>query len=234
LQEEATLNGLTIVTPAEVLATHLLEVLKRNFSRLLTYRSLRRMLDEFVNLSDPVRAAMNRRMLDEIVPDKAPFELLLAVMRLLLEERVSIRNLPLILEAIAEARGRVNSPDEIAELVRHRLGFQIIAELRRPDGTLPLIQLAPDWEKLFQEYAMQGDKGLPDVALPPEEFNRLAESVAQKVAKAGESGTYPAIVTSTRRRRFLHTVLSAKGITNPVFSFDEIGTAAKPSLVGMA
>jgi len=234
MQEEAALRGLTVVSPTEVLATHLLEVIKRNFGRLLTFRSLRKILDEFTNLSDPKRAEMNRRMLDELVPDKVPFELLQSVLRLLLEEQVSIRNLPLILEAIAEARPRMATPEEITEHVRHRLGFQIIAETRRIDGTLPLVQLAPAWETLFQEYAITGDSGLQDIALPPDEFSRLAGSVAEKIAKASESGIYPAIVTSTRRRRFVRTVLSAKGILNPVYSFDEIGTSAKPSLVGMA
>lgn len=234
MQEQAALQGLTVVLPAEVLATHLLEVIKRNFGRLLTFRSLRKILDEFTNLTDQSRSELNQRMLDELIPDKVPVEILLAVMRQLLDERVSIRNLPLILEATSEARGRYSTTDEMAEFVRHKLGFQIIAELRRPDGSLPLIQLAPEWETLFQQYAIESERGLQDIALPPDEFNRLGDSVAKRIAKAAENGTYPAIVTSTRRRRFLRTVLSAKGITNPVYSFDEIGVSAKPSLVGVA
>jgi len=233
-QEEAALRGLTIVAPAEVLATHLLEVLKRNFARLLNFRSMRRILDEFVNLSDTTRAETNRRMLDELVPEKVPFEMLQAVLRLLLDEQVSIRNLPLILEAISEARARFAAAEDICEFVRRRLGFQIIAELRREDGTLPLVQLGPDWEALFEEFTLPSDTGPPDIALPPDEFNRLAAAVADRVSKAGESGTYPAIVTSVRRRRFVRMVLAAKGILNPVFSFDEVGTSAKPSLVGVA
>ena len=94
LQEDAVIAGLTVVTPAEVLATHLLEVLKANLARLLTLRGLRRLLDEFTNLSDTARAEANRRLLDELVPEKVPVDLLLAVLRLLLDERVSIRNLP--------------------------------------------------------------------------------------------------------------------------------------------
>jgi len=234
MQEEAELLGQTIVTPTEVLATHLLEIIKRNFSRLLTFRNLRKILDEFVNISDDNRALANRQMLDELVPDKVPFELLLSVLRLLLEERVSIRNLPLILEAVAEARQRYNTSEEICEFVRQKLGFQIVAELRRPDGTLPLIQLATEWEKLFLQYAIAAETGFENIALPPDEFNRLASAVAGKISVAAENGTYPAVAVSTRRRRFLHTVLSAKGIANPVFSFDEIGTSAKPSLVGVA
>ncbi|KMW59032.1 Flagellar biosynthesis protein FlhA [Candidatus Rhodobacter oscarellae] len=233
MHETAALTGTTVVTPTEVLATHLLEVIKSNFGRLLNLKALRRLLDEFTNLSDPNRAAANRRMMDELVPDKVPVDLLLTILRLLLEERVSIRNLPIILEAIAEARGAQATPEGICEHVRQRLGFQIIAPFKRPDGSLPLIQLAPEWEERFTAFQIEGERGQKDVALPPDDFNKLASAVSDRLAKAGESGVYPGLVTSIRRRRFLRTVLSAKGINNPVFSFEEIGTEAKPSLVGL-
>lgn len=233
-QEEASLLGLSVVTPTEVVATHLLEVLKQNFARLFSRRTLRKLLDEFVTVSDPARAEANRRVLDELVPDKVPVDVLHAVLRLLLEERVSIRNLPLILESIAEVQGYLKGVETITEHVRHRLGFQIVAELQEEDGTLPLIQLSPDWEELFLKHQLDGESGAIDVALPPDDFNRLASSVAEKIGKASENGRYPAVVTSTRRRRFLQTVLMSKGIRNPVFSFEEIGTNSKPALVGVA
>ncbi len=232
-QDAMALEGGTIVTPTEVLATHLLEVTKRNFSRLLNLRALRRLLDEFTNVSDPARAEANQRLLDELVPDKVPVDLLLSVLRLLLEERVSIRNVSLILEAIAEARPVYSAPEAICEHVRQRLGFQLVAEHKREDGTLPLVQLAPDWEETFSRYQVENERGGGDVALPPETFNTLANGIAERIARAADTGVYPAIVTSTRRRRFLRTVLTAKGISNPVFSFEEIGTEARPALVGM-
>ncbi|WBL34710.1 flagellar biosynthesis protein FlhA [Sinirhodobacter sp. HNIBRBA609] len=231
-QEEAVLTGSTVVSPTEVLATHLLEVIKRNFARLMGLRALRRLLEETANLSDPTRADANRRILDELIPDKVPLDLLLAVLRLLLEERVSIRNLLLIVEAIAEVRG-LQSPEAICEHVRQRLGFQLVAEYRREDGTLPLLQLAPEWEDTFTTYQLQTDRGPADVALPPDKFNRLVANVSDKIARAGESGVFPAIITSTRRRRFLRTVLAAKGISAPVLSFEEIGIDAKPAMVGV-
>ncbi len=231
LQEDAALSGLTVVSPTEVLATHMLEVLKSNLSRLLTLRGLRRLLDEFVKLSDPTRAEANRRLLDELLPEKIPLDLLHAVLRLLLDERVSIRNLPLILEAVAESR-QLGIPEAICEHVRQRLGFQIVAELKRPDGTVPLIQLAPDWEKAFATYQIDGDRGLRDIALPPELFARLANGLTDKVNRAAETGVYPALVTSVARRRFLRTVVQAKGLHMPVLSYEEIGTDARPALLG--
>jgi flagellar biosynthesis protein FlhA len=232
-REEAALTGMAVVGPIEVVATHLLETLKENFGRLMTRRVLRRLLDEFVGVSDPARAESNRRILDEFVPDRVPVDLLQAVLRLLLEEQVSVRNLPLILEAVAEGRS-LGGPEAVAEHVRRRLGFQLVAELREVDGALPLVQLGAEWEDLFQRHELPVENGLTDVALPPNDFNRLAKSVGEKLAEAARQGRRAVIATSTKRRRFVRTVLHAKGLPNPVLSYEEIGADARPALVGVA
>ena len=232
-RDTAELDGVTLVAPTEVLATHLLEVIRRNLSRLLTLKAMRRLLDEMANLSDRVRAEANRKLIEETIPDRVTPDLLHAVLRLLLAERVSIRNLPLIIEATAEGRQILPTPDAICEHVRQRLGFQIVAELQRPDGTLPLIQLAPEWEETFAGYQVEGDKGRRDVALPPDLFNSLTDAIGAEVSRAAEQGISPAVVTSTQRRRFLQTALSAKHVSVPVLSFEEIGLDARPALVGV-
>jgi len=233
-RQEAIVAGLTVIQPAEVLATHLLEVIKRNFARLMTRKALRRLLDEMVNLTDPIRSEANRKLLDDLIPERVPIDVLINVLRLLLEERVSIRNLPLIIEATAEGRQIYKSAEGIAEHVRQRLGFQLVAAIRRKDGTVPLVQLAAEWEDKFATYQINTtDNGGGDVALPPNEFNRLAGKIGEILSRVSDQGTFPAIVTTTRRRRFLHTLMSAKGIPNPVLSFEEIGLDAKPALVGM-
>ncbi len=230
--DDLSVRGVTVVTPPEVLATHLLEVLKRNFPRLMTLRNLRRLLEEMTSVSDPARAEANRRLVDELVPDRVPVDLLLSVLRLLLEERVSIRNLPLILEAIAERRGVTNSAEAICEHVRQRLGFQLVADLRRADGTVPLLQLSPEWEEEFKTYEVDTGDGRHDVALPPDLFNKLAGAVADSVSQSSQAGVFPGLVTTVQRRRFLRTVIGTRGIGNPVLSYEELGTDARPSLVG--
>lgn len=232
-QDKAALTGVTIVTPTEVLATHLLEVVRRNFGRLLTLKSLRRLLDEMVSLSNPTRAEANRKLLDELIPDKVQIDTLHQVLRLLLDEQVSIRNLPLILESIAEMRGHASTPEAICEHVRRRISFQLVANVRRDDGTIPLIQLAPEWEDTFLTYQMDAAQGGLDIALPPEKFETLTEGLAREIGEAGNKGVFPAVVTSARRRRFLRTIMVAKGMSNPVMSFEEIGVEAKPALIGV-
>ena len=232
-QEDAASQGLPVIAPGEVIATHLLETVKANFGRLFTRRALRNLLEEYTRPSDPARAEANRKLLDEFVPDKVPHDLLQTVLRYLLEERVSVRNLPLVLEAAAEGRGASMPPEQIVEHVRRRIAFHIVARLCDKQGNLPLVQLAPHWEALFAEHERDED-GHPDIVLPPDEFNRLALAVGGALSTAARQGIYPAVATSARRRRFVRHVLEAKGIQNPVLSFEEIGNRTGLSLVGTA
>jgi flagellar biosynthesis protein FlhA len=232
-RNDSALAGTTLVAPAEVLATHLLETIRQNLSRLLTMKTMRRLLDEMTRLSDTTRSEANRRLLDEMIPDRVPPDLLHSVLRLLLSEQVSIRNIPLILEAISEARQKNATPESICEHVRQRLGFQLVSALQRQDGTLPVIQLASEWEDTFATYQIEGDRGQIDIALPPEMFNALANSISAELSKAGDRGLYPAVVTATVRRRFVRTVMAARKMSNPVLSFEEVGLEANPSLVGV-
>ncbi len=233
-QEDAVILGLPVVEPAEVAATHLLEVVKSNFGRLMTRRALRRIFDEFTATSDQAKAESNRKIIDEFVNDTTPFDLVQAVLRLLLEERVSIRNLPVILESISEGRSALTSPEQIAEYVRQRIGFQFISKLRDSEGHLPLIQLSPEWEELFTQNETEQQNGTSDIALSPSDFNRLASTIREKISNAITSGAFPAVVTSAKRRRFLTTVLSAKGIRNPVISYEEIDPSERPAILGVA
>lgn len=231
-RDAAALSGATLIAPTEVLATHLLEIVKGNLSRLLTFRSLRRLLDELTNVSERSRADANRKMLDEFIPDRVPMDTLHQVLRLLLDEQVSIRNLPLILEAIGEARQVSQQPEALCEYVRNRLGFQLVADLKRQDGTIPLVQLAPEWEEIFASYQIDRDRGLSDIALPPDQFNRLAENIGSTISGCNENGIHAAVITSGARRRFLKTVMGARSISAPVLAFEEIGPDARPALVG--
>ena len=81
LQEQAALSGMSVITPTEVVATHLLELIKDNFGLLFSRRAMRKLLEEFVGVSDPARAAANRRLLDEFIPDKVAVDLLQGVLR---------------------------------------------------------------------------------------------------------------------------------------------------------
>ncbi|MBL4854205.1 MAG: flagellar biosynthesis protein FlhA [Robiginitomaculum sp.] len=233
-RDELVMVGLAIVEPEEVLATHLLETVQVHFTKLLTRRSLRETLEAFKDVSDPERATSNKKILDEFIPDKVPMDTLQGVLRLLLSERISMRNIPLILETIAEVKPAMNSIEQIAECVRQRLSYQFISKLRDEQGRLPLVQVDAAWEDVFTKHETKQEDGSSDIALPPEEFNRLAASVRASVDKSAKAGQYAAIATSARRRRFIKTVMAAKGIHNPVVSYEEIPPAEKPIILAVA
>lgn len=231
IREDAILAGCTLVTPEEILATHLLEVIKSNCASLLTLRGLQRLLDEFVNLTDQARSDQNKRVLDELIPEKISTETLMQVLRLLLNEQVSIRNLSLILESLAEARTSLSSADDLCEHVRRRLGAQLTSQHRSDDGTVPLLGLSAGWESKFGGPSIS-NSGSETPYLAPEECSRLAESVEAEVSELNQKGVSPSIVTTAARRRFLSALLKSKGINLSVFSFEEVAASSRATLVG--
>ncbi len=233
-RDELVMLGLAIVEPEEVLATHLLETVQVHFTKLLSRRSLRETLEAFKDVSDPDRAISNKKILDEFIPDKVPMDTLQSVLRLLLSERISMRNIPLILETIAEVKPAMKSVEQIAECVRQRLSYQFISKLRDEQGRLPLVQLDAGWEEVFIKHETKQEDGSSDIASPPDEFNRLAAAVRASVDKSAKAGQYAVIATSARRRRFIKTVMSAKGIHNPVVSYEEIPREEKPIILAVA
>jgi len=237
-RDELVMAGLPIVEPEEVLATHLLETVQSHFTRLLSRRSLQETLEAFKDVSDPERAISNKKILDEFIPEKVPMDTLQGVLRLLLAERISMRNIPLILETIAEVKPVMNSVEQITECVRQRLAYQFISKLHDEQGRLPLVQIGPDWEPIFSEHEVKQPEGsqstIADIALPPDEFNRLANTVQTNLDKSAQAGQYAAIATSAHRRRFIKTVMTAKGIRNPVISYEEIPPIEKPIILAVA
>ncbi len=237
-RDELVMAGLAIVEPEEVLATHLLETVQAHFTKLLSRRSLRETLEAFKDVSDPERARSNTKIIDEFIPEKVPMDTLQGVLRLLLAERISMRNIPLILETIAEVKPVMNSVEQITECVRQRLAYQFISKLHDEQGRLPLVQIGPDWEAVFSQHEIKQEDSqkrvLADIALPPEEFNRLASAVQSGLDKSAQAGQYAAIATSAHRRRFIRTVMAAKGIRNPVISYEEIPPTEKPAILAVA
>ena len=138
------------------------------------------------------------------------------------------------IETIAEARVSLTAADQIADFVRQRLSYQFVSKLRDGTGRLPLVQIGPEWETRFSEHEIADPSGRKDIALPPDEFNRLADSVKSQLDNSATQGHFAAVATSANRRRFLKTVLSAKGIRNPVISYEEIMANERPAIVGVA
>lgn len=225
-QEDAAIAGATVVTPMEVLSTHLMEVVKSNLPALLTMSAMQRMIRELCSVSDEHRAQLNQKFFDSMIPDKVSPDLLLAVLRGMLEERLSIRNLVLITEAVHEARNAA-SPEAAYEQVRKRLRGQITEQFSSPEGQLDIIQLHPQWEADF--IRAEGEATRSGSAPMPQLQKRLVESVRQTLSTL--PGTMdPVLAVPDHRRRLVRMILAAAGVGLPVLGLDEIDPSARVRL----
>lgn len=228
-QEDAALAGATVVTPMEVLSTHLMEVVKSSLSELLTLTALQRLIAEMKEMSDPARAKAYQNYFDNMLPEKVSPELLLAVLRQMLDEGLSIRNLPLIVDAIHECRA-AGAPEAVFEAIRRRLRGQITQRMIGPSGRLNIVQLHPAWEAEFvaaEDGAQRAHNGAPVADLT----RKLVARVRTQIAGIDPRDD-PVIAAPDHRRRQLRDILSAHGLPVPVLGLADIDPSADINLLG--
>jgi flagellar biosynthesis protein FlhA len=223
LKEEASIKGYTVVDAATVLATHLTEVLKNNMSELLSYGEVQKLLKDLPKEQG--------ELVKDIVPSQLSVSGIQRVLQLLLAERVSIRDLPSILEGIADALAFTRNPTYLVEHVRARLARQICAQHSSPAGYLPLIALSAKWEQAFAESIVgQGeDKSL---TMAPSRLSEFITLVRERFEQAAREGEAPVLVTSPGVRPFVRSIVERFRTQTAVLSQSEIHPRARLKTVG--
>jgi len=223
LKEEAAMKGYTVVDAATVLATHLTEVLKTNMSELLAYAEVQKLLKDL--------SKEQSELVKDIVPAQITVSGIQRVLQILLAERISIRDLPTILEGIADALALTRNPTYLVEHVRARLARQICAQHTSPAGYLPLIALSPKWEQAFAESIVgQGeDKSL---AMQPSKLSEFITLVRERFEDAAREGEAPVLVTSPGVRPFVRSIVERFRTQTSVLSQSEIHPRVRLKTVG--
>lgn len=223
LREEAAFKGYTVVDPVTVISTHLTEILKAHMSELLSYGEMQGLLDRLPDKS--------KKLLDDVVPGQVSASTVLRVLQTLLAERISIRDLTTILEAIAEASGYTQSVQPLTEHVRTRLARQICAQHTGPNGYLPLITISPKWEQEFAE-ALIGDGEDRQLAMVPSRLQEFIRDLREAFEAAGEQGESPVLLTSPAIRPFVRQIVERFRAQTPVMSQNEVHPQSKLKTVG--
>jgi flagellar biosynthesis protein FlhA len=224
LREEATFRGYTIVDPATVLTTHLTEILKENMPDLLSYAEVQKLLKEL--------PAEQKKLVDDLIPSVVSATTVQRVLQALLRERVSIRDLPAILEGIGEAVPHTQSITMLVEQVRTRLARQLSFAYRGDDGSLPIITMSAEWEDAFAD-ALIGPGEEKQLALAPsrlQEFIRGVREAFERAALAGESAV---LLTSPQIRPYVRSIIERFRGQTPVLSQNEIHPKARLKTVGV-
>ncbi|HEY4942855.1 MAG TPA: flagellar biosynthesis protein FlhA [Rhizomicrobium sp.] len=223
LREEASFKGLTVVDPGTVLTTHLTEVLKSHMSELLSYSETKKLLDDL--------PPENKKLVDELMPSQISVTGVQRVLQTLLGERISIRDLPAILEGIAEAVGHTKNAMYITEHVRARLARQLCHANIAPGGYLPLIALSPAWEQAFAESIIgQGEDR--QLAMAPSQLQAFIQSVRDRFDEASSKNEVPVLLTSPQIRPFVRSIVERFRPQTVVMSQSEIHASVKLRTMG--
>jgi flagellar biosynthesis protein FlhA len=223
LKEEASFRGFTVVDPGTVLTTHLTEVLKSHMAELLSYAETKKLLDDL--------PPENKKLVEELIPSQISVTGVQRVLQTLLSERVSIRDLPAILEGIAEAVGHTKNALYITEHVRARLARQLCHANLSPGGYLPLVALSPAWEQAFAESIIgQGEER--QLAMAPSQLQQFIQQVREAFDEASGKNEVPVLLTSPQIRPFVRSIIERFRPATVVMSQNEIHASVRLRTLG--
>lgn len=221
-REEALFRGYTVVDPPTVITTHLTEVVKDNMPDLLSYAETQKLLNEIDKES--------QKLVADVIPGQVTVNGLQRILQNLLAERVSIRDLPTILEAVAEASAFTRNVSMMTEHVRTRLARQI-SEAHSVSGVLPLVTLSPEWEQAFAE-ALVGQGEEKQLSMQPSQLQRFISSVRQTFDRFAVMGESPVLLVSPAIRPYVRSIIERFRPATTILSQSEIHPKAKIRTLG--
>jgi len=222
-REEALFKGYTVVDPPTVITTHLTEIIKDNMAELLSYAETQKLLDELHK--------EQQKLVADVVPGQITLSGLQRVLQNLLAERVSVRDLPTILEGVAEASTITRNLAAISEHVRSRLSRQISNAHTNEIGYIPLITLSAEWEQAFAE-SLIGEGDDKRLAMPPSKLQQFINAVRQAYDKYAALGESPVLLTSAGIRPFVRSIMERFRPSTVVVSQNEIYAKARIKTLG--
>lgn len=199
LKIKATNAGYTVVDPTTVIITHLTESIYQNLGELLTYAATQELLDDLP--SD------QQKLVNDLIPSQASLSTVQRVLQALLQERISIRDLPTILESIQEGSALISKGIKaVTAHVRVRLSRQICNSYVGPSGCISMITLSPDWEtKILNNIVGQGDD--QTLAMPPNMLDEFVTSLRHAFDQTATLGEAPVVVTTSGTRDCVRMII---------------------------
>ena len=222
--DEVRREGFKPIDNMSVLLTHLREVIRNNLAQLLSYKDVRALLDRL----EPEY----RRLLEEIAPAQISYSGIQAVLKLLVGERISIRNLHLILEAIAEVAPHVRRAELLVEHVRMRLAPQICGDLA-DGGVLKVLRLGNRWDLAFHQSLKRDAKGeVIEFDIDPRLIEQFGTEASKVIRGHMDQGHQFVLVAAPDARPYVRMVTERLFATLPVLSHVEIARGVQIKSLG--
>ncbi len=214
LRDEAELLGYTVIDPTSVLVTHLSETIRADVEELISRDDVKELVEAAKRTSPAV--------VEELVPEKMGYGEIQRVLRNLLREGVSIRNVPAILEVLADNVARTKDVDTLTELVRQRLGRVLVEKYTDSEGRLHAVTLDPEIENRIATAVSGGGTEVDAGSVSPAYLQRLMESVGDSIAQATRGGHEVVLLVRSSVRRFLNELVRSSLPKVSVLSYNEV------------
>lgn len=223
-KDEAEMLGYTVVDPPSVISTHLTEVLKRHLHELLGRQETKELIDHLKE-DYPI-------LVEEVTPDPLSIGDIQKVLAKLLRENVSIRNLPVIFETLADYGKMTNDTDLLAEYVRQALSPQLTKQYVSDDKHLRVITLAQSVEQLMMNHIQQTEHG-NFLALDPESQEKIVRSIIEQVEQASLQYDKVVILCSPTIRMYVKQLIERSLPDVAVLSYNELEPDVQVQSIGV-
>ena len=214
--------GYTVVDHATIMATHMGELLRANAQKLLGRQEVQHLLD--------LLAKTTPKLVDDVVPALMPLGDVVRVLRNLVREGVSIRDMRTILESLAELSVQTKDVEQLTEMVRERMSAHITSKLRQADGSIAALTLDPRLEETLR-------RSLRDIAsgqggpIDPQMLKNVTEGAQRSLGKFAALGASPVVITPPDLRRYARAIFERKVPQLAVVSFREVDPSVQLRVV---
>ncbi|MGV2620071.1 UNVERIFIED_CONTAM: flagellar biosynthesis protein FlhA [Halobacillus marinus] len=223
-KDEAELSGYTVVDPPSVVSTHITEVIKQQAHNLLGRQETQQLIDHLKD-SYPI-------LVNEVTPEPLSVGDIQKVLSKLLRENVSVKNLPIIFETLADFGKMTSDTDLLAEYARQALSAQITGQYRSADNQVKVITVSGKVEKMIAESIQQTEHG-SYLALDPDSQQAIIQSIAEQVEQMSLQEETAIILCSPAVRMYVKQLLDRFLPQVVVLSYNELEPSAEVQSIGV-
>ncbi len=224
MKEEAEIFGYTVVDPPSVVSTHITEIIKTNAYELLGRQETKQLIDHLKE-SYPI-------LVEEVTPTPLSVGEVQKVLAKLLKENVSIRNLPIIFETLADFGKVTSDTDLLTEYVRQALARQITNQYSQSNDSLKVVTLSGQVEKVIADGVQQTEHG-NYLAVDPTISQRILESIATQVEQLSLLEQTPIVLCSPAVRMYVRQLTERYFPQIPILSYNELEANVEVQSVGV-
>lgn len=224
VKDQAEMLGYTVVDPPSVVSTHITEMIKGHAHELLGRQETKQLIDHLQE-SYPI-------LVEEVTPSPLSVGDVQKVLSKLLRENVSIRNLPIIFETLADYARMTSDTDVLAEYVRQSLAKQITSQFAEPGDILRVITLSGRVEKMTADNVQQTEHG-NYLSLDPNDSQRILEAMAQQIEQLSMTEQTPIVLCSPAVRMYIRQLTERYFPQIPILSYNELEANVEVQSVGV-